>query len=359
MGKHDDTIANDYVLRKPINKKLHSIVRASGGSGWNGSPKHGLHPREGAARFAYDEKGDLWSYGRMSLARWLDDGTLLVNGDEGPSLMTKAQQRALRDAIKRHDIEKVAIVPFSAIRAAALEPQFIRIVATTSDRHIEKNFPCRDKKCKAAGTPHTHPRLVHFLGETLFQANTTEWIQTKEGPRAKTRETYFVSGLDRNDDPQRRNFYLARLPPCSKANAPKSVEAALERLRPGDVPSDALRQGEWFLLPDSQKKFKSEQILRNMKQVTPHANEDYLTGVPIVSADPKDQLERMRNGGWRMYSRRDRHRATRMVCNGSVYVSGMLRDAEHGLIKLGDGKTWFKVVRNTAVGSWRAGGDVD
>jgi hypothetical protein len=48
-----------------------------------------------------------------------------------------------------------------------------------------------------------------------------------------------------------------------------------------------------------------------------------------------------------------------MFINGSVFVSGMVRDAEHTALKLGDGKTWFQVIRNRAVQSWGAGGQVD
>jgi hypothetical protein len=48
-----------------------------------------------------------------------------------------------------------------------------------------------------------------------------------------------------------------------------------------------------------------------------------------------------------------------MYLNGAVYVAGVLRDEEHGPLKLGDGRTWYRVVRNTADGSWGATGDVD
>ena len=48
-----------------------------------------------------------------------------------------------------------------------------------------------------------------------------------------------------------------------------------------------------------------------------------------------------------------------MYINGSVYVSGMVRDEEHTPLKLGNGKTWYQVVRNLSDGSWAAGGKVD
>lgn len=353
MSNNDTEIANDFVQRKPIRKGLLSIVKEGSGS-WGGSYQHGLYPSPGAARFSYDEHGVLWSYEVMQLARWLPDGTLLVNGDEGPSNMTK-EQRTMRDAIKRHKLAKVALVPFSALRAARVDPRDVEIVDVTPDREIEQMVACQSTKCAQAGTAHKHPRKVHFLGETLFRVKRSEWSD-KANKRVE-RLDYFVSGLDRNDDPARRNFFLAQLPAARPA--PKTVDEALALLRPKGVPEDALRQGEWFLVPAPDKKFKPDQIIKDMKAVAKSNTEDLKAGVPIVSDDSKEQFERIKNGGWSMHARRERHRATRMVCNGAVYVSGMLRDAEHGALKLSDGKTWHKVVKNRAVGSWRAGGDVD
>lgn len=355
MSNNDTEIANDFVQRKPIRKGLLSIVREKEGGAWGGNYQHGLYPSPGAARFSYDEHGVLWSYEVMQLARWQPDGTLLVNGDEGPSNMTKGQQREMRDAIKRHKPAKVALVPFSALRAARVDPRDVEIVDVTPDREIEQLVPCQSTKCADAGTPHKHPRKVHFLGETLFRVKRKAWSDKTNGHVA--RHDYFVSGLDRNDDPSRRNFFLAQLPAARPA--PKTVDEALALLRPKGVPKDALRQGEWFLLPAPNKKFKPDQIIKDMKAVAKSNTEDLKAGVPIVSDDSKEQFERIQNGGWSMHARRERHRATRMACNGAVYVSGMLRDAEHGALKLGDGKTWHKVVKNRAVGGWRAGGDVD
>lgn len=355
MSNNDTEIANDFVQRKPINKRLLSIVREKSYGAWGSSPQHNLYPSPGAARFSYDEKGVLWSYEIMQLARWQSNDTLLVNGDDGPSNMTKAQQREMRAAIKRHPPAKVALVPFSALRAAGVQLDDVEIVDVTPDREIVQMVPCRNKKCEKAGTPHKHPRTAHFLGETLFRVKRGHW--SDEHNKRIEYYAYFVSGLDRNDDPARRNFFLAQLPLVTRA--PKSVDAALALLRPKGVPEDAPRQGEWFLVPAPNKKFKPDQIIKDMKAVGKVNTEDLKAGVPIVSDDSKEQFERMKSGGWRMYERRDRHRATRMVCNGAVYVSGMVRDAEHGALKLGDGKTWHKVVKNRAVGGWRAGGDVD
>jgi hypothetical protein len=175
----------------------------------------------------------------------------------------------------------------------------------------------------------------HFLGEVLFRHN----------------DRLYVSGLDRNDDPARRNFYLARLPAGAK---PKTVDEALRALRPKGLPSNALRQGEWFLV-------KSKV---DAKGLTVHTSTAFSgKGVPILSANGGDMcraIEPATTAPWMWRGRTERHVASRMtVIDDNVYVSGMLRDAQHGPMKLGDGKEWFRVVRNVADSSWGANGDVD
>lgn len=355
MAQNDAQIARDFVLRKPINKKLLNRVRfPKKGLSWsNSNPTHGMYPREGAARFSYDEQGCIWSYEAMELGRWLPDGTLLINGDNGASMRTREHQSALRSAVKTEKLERTAIVPYSALRAAGVRPNQIEIVATTPDREVERTEVCRKASCPDPTPKHTHTKMVHFLGETLFKVERRAW--DPELDLYTPYFAYFVCGLDRNDDPMRRNFFLAQLPEGVK---PTTVDDALNALRPNDVPADALRQGEWFFLP-TDKKFGASQVIKNVKAIAKSLTEDIAHGVPIVSDDSGTQYQRLQEGGWNLYARRKRHRASRMVCSDGVYVSGMIRDEEHDLLRLGDGKQWFRVVRNLSPGSWKAGGDVD
>jgi len=355
MAQNDAQIARDFVLRKPINKKLLNRVRfpKKGLSGSNSNTTHGMYPREGAARFSYDEQGCIWSYEAMELGRWLPDGTLLINGDNGASMRTREHQEELRSAIKTAKVERTAIVPYSALRAASVRPNQIEIVATTPDREIPRTEVCRKTLCNDTTPKHTHTRMVHFLGETLFKAERRAWDDATHNYEYYS--VYFVCGLDRNDDPARRNFFLAQLPEGVK---PTTVDEALDALRPNDVPADALRQGEWYFLP-TDKKFGASQVIKNVKAIAKSLTEDIAHGVPIVSDDSETQYQRLQEGGWNLYARRKRHRASRMVCSDAVYVSGMIRDEEHDLLRLGDGKQWFRVVRNLSPGSWKAGGDVD
>jgi hypothetical protein len=336
MSKLNSAIANDYVLGKPLNTRL-------------------LSKLSDRARFSYDEYGVLWSYEVIQLARWLPNGILLVNADEGPSKTTREQQKELREAIKQHGLSKVAYIPYSALRAAGLIPDDVILVDVTPDREIETLIPCRNKKCAQAGTPHKHLQKKHFLGETLFRIKRETWDNTKN--KYFTSYVYYVSGLDRNDDPERRNFFLVQLP--SARPDPTTVDEALALLRPKDVPKDALRQGEWFLISMPEKKFKPDQIIKNWQDISKSNIKEYKKGVPILSDNAKIQFEYMQGVDGLIYRRHNRHRATRMVCDDGVYVSGMLYDADHSTLKLGNGKTWFKVVKNRAVNSWRAGGNVD
>lgn len=355
MAQNNFKIALDFVRRQPINKRLLDKVRfPKKGLSWsNSNTTHGMYPREGAARFSYDEQWRLWSYEQMELARWLEDGTLLINGDNGESKKTREHQDELRSAIKDAKVERTAIVPYSALRAAGVRPDQIEIVATTPDREIERTEVCRKTSCPDPTPKHTHTKMVHFLGETLFKAARRAWDDATNNYEYYS--VYFVCGLDRNDDPMRRNFFLAQLP---KGVKPTTVDEALNALRPDAVPADALRQGEWFFLP-TDKKFIGSQSIKDVKSIAKHLTEDVARGVPIVSAESKEQFQRLQEGGWSLFARRKRHRASRMVCSDAVYVSGRVRDDEHDLLRLGDGKQWFRVVRNLSPGSWKAGGDVD
>lgn len=309
-------VANAFCKGEKVKRSWYTKVAGQGAF-----PNAPLFSNPGVIRMSINDDGTmLYSYEHWVLAcRYVDRKgrvTILINADKGPSKTTEKQQRDLISAASQH---RRCLLPFSALRAAGLQPQHlfeIELLDTTADRVIE--------------TPTaTGVRRQHFLGETLF----------------KHQDDVYVCGLDRNDDPARRNFYLARLP--TRSRPPKTVEEALLRLRPRRLPDTAIRQGEWFLVPEEGKRVPKEKLLK--------AEEYKLRkGFPILSDVPEEQVREFRRV-WR----ENRHVATRMYLNGSVYVSGMLRDTEHGNLKLGDGKTWYKVVRNLAGASWGAGGDVD
>jgi len=333
-------IATGFLTKQPFKKSWAPKI--------DGRMPGPLASEKGTRQMSYDvEASVLLSYEYWPLARWLRDGELLVNGDNGPSRTTRAQQADLRQVLKKFPNIRTGLVPFTALGSAALwNFNDIHLVDTTPDRTEEKRVPCVRKECHRShvfeNSRRCHLRQLHFLGETLFRV---------EG-------NSYVSGLDRNDDPHRRNFFLAKLPKTKKKV--KTVDEALAALRPAGLPETTLRQGEWFLVPASDKKFKSDQVIKSVKEVAKEDTTDTAPGIPLISADADEQYETTKKAGYLSTFRTQRHRVSRMVCDGGhVYVKGLMRDASHGTLKLGDGKTWFRVVKNLSTGSWNAEGDTD
>lgn len=310
----------------------------------------------GRDRMSYKDFTTLLSYEHWAIAKRLKDGTILLNGDRAPSPTTAKQMSAARSAASRY---RHALVPFAALSGAGLRPEDVEVVAMTTDKTIRKWVKVTEKRAKNTGWPKRQREdgeweieiQQHFLGETLF----------------KVGKDYFVTGLDRNDDPRRRNFFLAKLP----WGRPKTVDEALEMLRPKGIPENALRQGEWFLTPVEKINLNKGKVVKLHRR--PWETSRVQPGVPLESDRAKDALNRVEkvklvgkviadSGEEALVaasSRQGRHVATRMFINGAVYVSGMLRDTEHGSLKLGDGKTWYKVTRNRSKGSWSSHGSVD
>lgn len=339
MAKNDRKIAENYVTGIPAedSKKLFAKVYNGPGHGWSGGGP--LYRPDGTKRFWYDGAGFFYSY-RMPLAyRTLYDGKpfILVNGDGAPSKMTSQHQRTLRAQIQpwsqdgsapRH---AHAYIPFSVLTQAGISPEAVKVIAVTEDFEQKR---IRRGKDNVTGERVDHEYTTHFLGETLFQH----------------RDSFYVCGLDRNDDPNKRSFYMAKIP-GSPIDPPKSVDEALLRLRPEGLPEGTKRQGEWFFVPTP--------------EYAPPRKGDMVraTRVPIIADDPKAQLAEMvktvhtKRGstkevqGWTVRSREKRHVASTMVINGAVYAKGVVFDEEHTALRLG--KTWHKVVKNLAIEGWR------
>ena len=348
------TISKAFVAGEAIKSSWRSRVRDGKGGAYGWAGQGPLYSQPGTVRLdvvnAEAGYSRLVSYGHFDLAVRKADGQLILNGDDAPSVTSRKQQRELRSSLRGR---QTCLLPFSALEAAWVKPSDVNIVATTPDREVVKWKAC---KCDKAwhqqeseyirllgdGT-HERKHLSHFLGETLFTVG------------GLVREAqYFVCGLDRNDDPRKRHFYLARLPTGA---APTTVDEALETLKPEGLPAEGwLRQGEWFFVPRPDVKAKVDEKNILVKQTTVGYHQ-LKPGVPIITANAdraRDTLD-----SWEVRSRAGRHRATRMYINGAVYVSGMVRDEEHTPLKLGNGKTWYQVIRNLSDGSWAAGGKVD
>jgi len=304
--KNDRFICTAFILGADLPINMCTKTRKNGRGAW------GTLTRPGALRLSYrldSGVGTMLSYETWPVAvRQLYKGktVVLLNGDEGPTKSTREHTWALRMELRSGGIRHFT-VPFAALNLAGIpdrDLQNIEVVNTTPDREITKY-----RKSKYTKVP--YPYQVHFLGETLF----------------RYQDRMYVCGLDRNDDPARRNFYLARLP---KHRKPRTVDAALAALRPKDVPADTPRQGEWFFVPVAEN-FTSKAAM--------------MSSLPILSDTAEYQATAPLAG------RERRHVAHRMVLwQGRVYVRGPIRDSDHGTLQLG--KVWHRVVRNLADGSW-------
>jgi hypothetical protein len=330
MAQRDYIIANEFVAGKEPNKK--NFIKINGSNGWNNNGR--LSPTYGCYRFSHGGNR-LWSYERFKVGIRLTDKVgpcIIINADDGPSKMTRQHQSELRAAVNEAKIRH-AYLPFSTLASAGISPEGIQIVHITNDKNLSTIK--KDKN----GNEYTSN--THFLGETLFRHS---YFGNKS--------IYYVSGLDRNDNPSKRNFYLARL----IGRKFKTVDEALDSLRPKNVPKDSLRQGEYFFVP------VNINVKKDLVCSSYTLFENVNKGIPIIS-DDGEILSTELYGSF-MYNalsrRKGRHVATRIfIDKKNVYASGMVRDIKHSALKLGDGKQWFKVVRNTADGSWGATGEVD
>jgi hypothetical protein len=262
----------------------------------------------GVLRVSFDERY-FYSY-QMKLAYRNPEGEVIINGDGAPSVTTRKHQGAIRGRIRGPQI------PFSVLERLNIPVEALRVVHHTDDFTVPRWVPCkRDLGCwfqehRETDGKKYHKTEDHFLGETLFEHG----------------GDLYISGLDRNEPPRSRHFYVARLP---LGCAAKTVDEGLISLRPAHVPETALRQGEWFFVPTVQK--TAGQMARELSLKGPLKNHV----IKKISLD----------------SRPGRHMVSQMITAQSrVFVSGFVRDQEHATLKLPDG--WYEVFRNLSRGGF-------
>lgn len=369
MSEDRVQIAKDYFQGKPFDPSLGSVVRDS--NPWGRNTGHGLSPRRGTFRYWYDPD-QLYSYQMPLICRIQRKGSdfYILNGDGPPSKMTNGHQRSLRKSVNEELLRsKWAIIPFSALDNARIRVTDVEVVDTIEDKEITRQELCRSARCPETAPGHTHPRTLHFLGETLFRV------------KRDRAYIYYVCGMDRNDNPMRRMFFLAQIP--KTRTAPKTIDEALNSLRPAFIPPDSPRQGEWFfqrvaLRVDTMTEIEWHKALGLKKSDKVTIRVEKTEIAPLV--EPVRRYGRAERGemAWaRSQQDRDshfasldgrtqerRHYASKIVHvtvtsaagkeERTMYVKGQIKDAEHDTLML---KGWHKVVKNLAVRGWRAGGN--
>lgn len=340
---------------------------------------------------------DLRHYRHWTLAHGLRDARgrtrlVLINGDRwngpggfGPS--TESRRASAEHAVRRAGLPYL-IVPFSALDAAGVITDSIRVLEMLAEtwsvshqsyraanldrvwdleRHEDGSMSVRDDRHgyhanvrapveiieHSNWTEYRVPRFRHWLGESVFSADVHE-----RGEGRRRRAVKFLSAFDHNE--ARECYFLCELP----RTAARTVEEAFEALAPAPVKAaqaaglDVRRQGDIFAIPTSlttrelksraaeQTTTRYEHVADSMWAEVPtelrHAAVWEHVPYPVKSLRMAPLLA-------------TNHVATEQVrtVDGDVYARGLLyhrpdfRQPDHARIKLGDGRTWYRIVKNT------------
>lgn len=364
MGQKDDTRTDRWIANA---------------MGWNDRILHGF----GGSNVFYE--GDrLYSYGRhFELGRVLrtskgEPRGVILNGDRY-SATTTTHQNAARGAARRSGLQTL-IVPFTALNAAGIAVSDIEPIHVREDRnerlyhsapevhgdHLmmddptgatvpyerqvwERNHPDAD-----ANGYHTEvdqrPKQVPDYARKRVRKNgwlTAEWNEESETwcwettrhwlgdslfrARSNGRRRLFLSSFDYQE--ARPLYFLCEMPRTSDAC---SVEQAYEDLKPKHVHDaeaaglEPTRQGDMFAVP-------TELSTREVKLLTPHR---------------KGRIVRRPKSGLLNTN----HTASEVLycTKGRTYARGVLyhepqdwRPPDHARRRMGDGKTWHLLMKNT------------
>lgn len=300
--------------------------------------------------------------------RWV-----LVNGDSY-SPTTSQHQGAIRSVVAGSGLPSI-IVPFTALDAAGIERTSIEILEVRADRTETTRHTAAEVSGdvvetyvgsnKVAIIREDGSQALDWQGQPAFRTEPTyerdpnrryvtknsrtvaEWDEIAEvwrwettrhflgdsifSARANGRRCRFLSSFDYQE--ARALYFLCALPRSSKA---RTVEQGLHDLRPKSVlAADEAglaveRQGDMFAIP-------TELTTREVKKLTPYG---------------KGRIVKRPRGG----VLGTRHSASQIVfaTEGRVYARGTLyhepegwRGADHARRRMGDGKTWYLLTRNT------------
>lgn len=304
-----------------------------------------LRPRSNNV-YVSDDGRTIYSYGsHFPMAHIMPDGDSprgwwLVNGDSY-SPTTNGHQSSLRGALAKTHLPML-IVPFSALERAGISQDTIKPVQIMPDE-FETVWHSEDKpdgtyaydyRDMPDGSRQWASR-VHHLGASVFTATYRgDWT----GRNYSNHRASFLSAFD-DQEGAGGLYFLAQLPDGSN---PETVAEAFTALRPMEVRAadvsglPVTRQGDVFAVP-------SELGTRDLPG--PSRRGEYVLGVNHTATE-------VRTDGM-----------------GNDYGRGHLRHRpqewgrlpEHRRQRMGDGKTWHRLVKNTvpAGRSWSVGGGVD
>ena len=306
----------------------------------------------------------IFSYGtHFPLAEIIPSGSTargwwLLNGDRwggsgGWGRSTSSQQFEVRKLAEASGLP-VLILPFSALAEAGISHDSIQVVDELPDRHtweprVRDKEPSEWERGESASAIDysrnwrqlddgrwSYEARVHHLGESLFTAEysytartggyhdfeTHNWVPGTSEPHRGT--GYFLSAFDENE-PGFGLYFLAQMPdgayPQTVAEAREAMKPAAVRFAENDG-LEVLRQGDVFAV---KTRIATKELPGPSKRSEP------VLGV-------NHEVTEVRVDG-----------------TGSTFGRGIMRhrprewgrSPEHRNLKLGDGKTWYELVRNT------------
>lgn len=326
-------------------------VVARWAAGINDPDAQPYYPRRGNVHVYPGDPDGIYSYGsHFEMARIMRDAHkvptfVLVNGDTY-SVSTSRHQSEVRAAVQRSGLPAL-IVPHSALRSAGIDHRSIvpvgieRDTVTTTTHEVASldeiaQWRRGDARQLDSGR-WAYDTERHWLGEATFRATVEAW---SSGEHEHRRDVYFLSAFDHQEA---QHYFLCELPaPVS------SVAEAFASLRPASVVAaqhnglDVTRQGDVFAIP---LPAMTTRAVRKLGEASRMAE--------VVSS----------------------HVATEVISDGvTTYARGNLwhrptgwgRRPEHRRQRMGDGKAWHLIVKNTvptdrhgASRAWSASGNVD
>lgn len=287
---------------------------------------------------------------------------VLINGDTF-SVSTTRHQGHVRDALRQYAGEiPTLIIPFTALDRAGIIRESIEILDTKGEgRDVtireSKSLP-RDVKLKTDGIYHdfdnghyhyTMPEggvltnswnhevrlgddgiyrwrsVRHWLGDSLISAK-LEWSHDRSQRRVK-----FLSSFDRQET--NRLYFLCQLP----RTAAVTFDDAIEALKPDPVVlaegmgRTVTRQGDMFAVPIA--KLTKRDLTKSGAKFSVSAK-----SVPLIGTSHTATLIATMPDGTQ-YARGTMYHKPSLVTWG--------REPEHRSQKMGDGKTWHLIVKNT------------
>jgi hypothetical protein len=324
--------------------------------------------------FVEDDR--VYSYGHhFELARPLRDKqgkvlSYLLNGDTF-SVTTNKHQWSVRNALTGKD---TVIIPHSALEAAGVDRDSIKILGRLEDRwenrrHHSETFPvgahwreervwdevrereAPSRKVLGSSRAQWSPEITvttrtdgtkfydwvtvhHWLGESLIRAKVVWWGKGADGFRTRTRWATFLSGFDHQES--RPLYFFCEMPYGFKGT---TVPEAYEALKPDPVimaeqmGRSWTRQGDIFAVPT---RLDRKALVARGARLEKRA--------PMNAPRPTNLP----------YILNTNHTATEVaylpgvtLARGVLYHDPGDRGPDHARRKMGDGKAWHIVVKNT------------